>query len=454
MDLSASITTLPGIGPNFAQKLAKLDITTLFDLLYHIPSRYEDRTLITQLAHITQPQTYTSHVTIDTLTTTRTKSGKHIQLATVSDPSGKFQVVWINQLYLLKTLLVGNLLTISGKVDHWGNKLAFISPAYSSGHIKEIVSVYPQTAGVTSKWLSSQIKKALTMLPEEILPSPPKSLPHWKNALTTVHFPKSLATVDISVTRLAFDELFLSSLTTFLNKKSWLSTPLLASFNVDQSVLDKFISQLPYHLSQSQHQAVSDILSDLKSLQPMNRLVIGDVGSGKTILAAIAALVTQSNNFQTAILAPTQILAQQHFHTLSTLLPNVFLLTSHNRPSTLPHNAIVVGTHALLSHPKLISNTGLVVIDEQHRFGVLQRSLAASLGKSPHILTMTATPIPRTICLTKYSDLEVSFLAALPNRQPVKTWVVPSQKNRRRSHLDLDPNPNSIRTGVLGLPIY
>jgi ATP-dependent DNA helicase RecG len=248
------------------------------------------------------------------------------------------------------------------------------------------------------------------------------------------HFP-TRSDIDASARhRLAFDELLITQLSAQYHKSLWQHTRLSHSFIVKPELVSAFISGLPYTLTSSQKQALTDILADLSDRHPMNRLLEGDVGSGKTVVAAIAAYVACLNGFRTLFLAPTQILAHQHYLTLSTLFRphniDIGLVTGQSqlRIKNLKLK-IVVGTHALLSPTLDTASVGLVIIDEQHRFGVLQRTAAASLGQTPHILTMTATPIPRTIALTLYGDLDLSLLTEVPfGRLPVKTWVVPETK--------------------------
>jgi ATP-dependent DNA helicase RecG len=237
--------------------------------------------------------------------------------------------------------------------------------------------------------------------------------------------------------RLAFDEIFLLQLISIMRKTAWTDTRLSHPFTLDQESVLQFINSLPFSLTSSQNQAIKDILSDLKNTKPMNRLLEGDVGSGKTVVAAVAAYVTYLNGFQTLLMAPTQILAEQHYQTLSALFGHlglkISLITGTRKVSSklLSESHIVIGTHSLISNTRTFDRSGLVIIDEQHRFGVAQRALAGSLGKSPHILTMTATPIPRTVALTMYGDLDISILSEKPaGRLPVKTWVVPESKRR------------------------
>ncbi len=432
MDISVPVTSLPGVGPIMAKKLRKLGLSSIFDLLYHLPFRYEDRSQISSLFTVQPGETVTTIGKIESIKNEFTRSRRLIQKAVVSDDSGPIDVVWFNQTFLTRSLRVGDIIGLHGKVDFFGPKKSIISPDYELSnqvtnhqsliHMGRIVPIYPETAGVSSKWLRAKIFPLLGHL-DNIPPFDPNSLRH-------IHFPESLDQIAPAHHRLAFDELFLLQLTSLIHKQSWNKTKLSHIFSVPYPQVRQFISSLPFTLTPTQHQAVDEILTDLSTPNPMNRLLEGDVGSGKTVVAAIAAYSTHLNGFQTLILAPTQILASQHYITLKSLFKplgiNVDIVTSSHK-TIQPSSHVVVGTHALLN--KSFDRVGLVVIDEQHRFGVTQRALAASKGESPHILTMTATPIPRTVALSLYGDLDLSVLTDPPEgRLKVKTWVVPEEK--------------------------
>lgn len=472
MSLASPVTFLPGIGASITSKLVKLGISTVFDLLYHLPSRYEDCSQVSDVVKTQAGETITVIGTITSIKNEFTKSRKFIQKAVITDSTGNLDVVWFNQAYLVKAL-TGKKVGLYGKVDFFGRSKTLISPDYEIKntnysspslesrkgdrgggllHMGRIVPIYPETAGISSKWLRSKIYSLLQTLPDsdpwpapnkasgEVGPAAPQLSP-WKKSLQNMHFPQKTGNwqlaIDNSKRRLAFDELFLLQLRSQIHKEHWLKTLLSHPFHIDSAKAQDFISSLPFSLTPSQSQAITEILSDLAQSVPMNRLLEGDVGSGKTVVAAAAAYQSHLNGFQTILLAPTQILAHQHFQTLSELfLPfdiHVSLITSQGKISTshLELSTIFVGTHALLSdkNQDLVKNVGLVVIDEQHRFGVIQRALAARIGRSPHILTMTATPIPRSVALTMFGDLDLSLLRDMPpGRQLVKTWVVPESK--------------------------
>ncbi len=434
MKLTDPVTNISGVGTIMAKKLAKLEIYNIFDLLYHLPFRYEDRRLVSLAAHVQVGETLTVIGRITRVTNLFTKNGKRLQTATITDDSGTLPVIWFNQTYLARVFKEGDTVSLYGKVDFFNRKPTLISPEYDFTTQAKIIPVYPETAGLSSKWLRAKILSILDQT-HKVSPFAPLdaqglSLCAWPIAIKNIHFPKSLDQIPPARQRLAFDELFLLQTRALAHRKQWQSTHLSHPFTVDQEKVLQFISSLPFALTPSQNHAVKDILSDLSETHPMNRLLEGDVGSGKTVVAAIAAYVAHLNGFQTLLLAPTQILASQHFQTLTTLGLKTGLVTANSKLSTehLALSTVLVGTHALLSNKLKLTKVGLVVIDEQHRFGVAQRALAAAKGNSPHILTMTATPIPRTVALTLYGDLDLSILDSVPGRIPIKTWVVPESK--------------------------
>jgi ATP-dependent DNA helicase RecG len=443
MTLSSPVTILPGIGPSTATKLSNnLNIATLWDLLYHLPFRYEDRSHITYISQVRVGDTVTIFADVDFLKNQLSHRGRFLQIGQISDSTGFLTVVWFNQSYLPKTLKPGTKIALYGKIEFYSRKPALISPDYEIIsenhpliHIGAITPIYPETKGISSKWLRIKIHALLqTLDAQELFPNPPPELPPWQQAITNIHFPKKQDQVVPAHRRLAFDELFLLHLEAIKRKDSWNHTKLTHPLSVNQDKVLEFISSLPFTLTPTQNQAVKEILSDLQLPHPANRLLEGDVGSGKTVVAAIAAYVAHLNGFQTLLLAPTQILATQHFNTLNTLFKpfglQIGLVTAGFKFQTCPPDwRVIVGTHALLSPNLNFSHVGLVVIDEQHRFGVAQRALATAMGNTPHILTMTATPIPRTVALTLHGDLDLSTLSSPPSgRLPIKTWVVPETK--------------------------
>jgi ATP-dependent DNA helicase RecG len=462
MNLKDSIEKLPLVGPAYAKRLEKLGIKTIEDLLFHFPFRYDDFSLISPIARVQAGETVTIRGKVESVKNEYTKNGKQIQRARVSDSSGHLNLTWFNQPYLAKTFKIGEEYFFSGKVNWFGRQKALVSPEYEAVraetldglpaniHTGRLVPVYPETAGLSSKWIRSKIRASLSRFQTEIsefLPTPllkKESLIPEKEAILGIHFPTDGDLAGKARYRLAFDEMLLVQLSALLRKKAWQQRSLRKKMVLDQVKIAAFISKLPFSLTAAQNRVIKEIFDDLTQEIPMNRLLEGDVGSGKTIVAAIAAYGVFLNGQQTLLMAPTEILAQQHFQTFKALFDplgiKVSLRTRSKKPKRITREGkkseevkekegITIGTHSLLYEDFEKDQIGLIVVDEQHRFGVDQRALLVQKGLSPHFLTMTATPIPRTIALTLYGDLDLSVIDELPaDRIDVKTWVVPHQK--------------------------
>lgn len=450
MDLNSAVSELPFVGPIYQTRLEKLGIKKIEDLLNHVPNRYLDFSLTSPIERAQFGETLTIRGRIDSFKNIYTKSGKKMQLAEISDNTGKILAIWFNQPFLTRILYESVEVSLAGKIDWFDRKRALISPEYeivSGGketiHTGKIISIYPETAGISSKWLRSRIKQAFDKVkdgPLEFLPSSilkKEKFPEVKTALEYVHFPSDLTNAGQGKNRLAFNELLFLQLESIQKRIDWQKIKTSNKLIIDDTSMNRFIESLTFSLTLSQKTAVKEILDDLKRDYPMNRLLEGDVGSGKTVVAAIAAFVAFANGCQTIFMAPTQILAQQHFDTLNQMLHpfkvRINLITSEVTKAELGRADIFVGTHALIHRKIGFEKTALVVIDEQHRFGVEQRAhLIKKAGKksqAPHVLTMTATPIPRTVALTFYGDLDLSTLNELPlGRKRITTWIVPPQK--------------------------
>ncbi|MBI2066025.1 ATP-dependent DNA helicase RecG [Candidatus Woesebacteria bacterium] len=456
MDVTTSVAELSLVGPIYLKRLEKLEIENIEELLHHVPHRYLDFSLTSDIGRAQLGETLTVRGQIVSMKNLYTKTGKKIQVAEVSDATGIILAVWFNQPFLVKTLYPGLKVALAGKIEWFGRKRALISPEYekvfkgrAAVHTGRIIPIYPETSGVSSKWIRGRVKEAFQkviqnlseFLPDDILKS--LGLPGLKDAIDSVHFPKNLSDAEAGRKRLAFNELLFLQLKNVWRKKDWEKNQATHKLKIQEEPLDKFISSLPFEFTPSQKRSVGEILQDLERGVPMNRLLEGDVGSGKTVVATTAAFASFLNGYQTVFMAPTQILAQQHYETLGKLLDKykvrISLVISESVKSDLGKTDIFVGTHALI-HQKLDfdteggdSNVALVVIDEQHRFGVEQRAhLVKKVGRKkivPHVLTMTATPIPRSVALTFYGDLDLSTLKELPQgRKKITTWVVPPVK--------------------------
>jgi ATP-dependent DNA helicase RecG len=457
MDLTSPVTDLPKIGPFFAGKFEKLGIRTIENLFYHVPSRYVDYSNVTTINKIQAGETVTIHAKIVSIKNIYSRRGLKMQIGSVEDITGppggeasKITVVWFNQPFLIKTLYPGRLVSLSGRVGFFSRKLCLTSPDYEilgeiekpTLHTGRLVPIYPETLGLSSKWIRTKIKDAFDITDiKEFLP--PKILKDLhlagvSEAIRMVHFPKNLKEAGIGRRRLAFNELLNLQLKSLHRKIAWKKNKVSFKLNIKNVSMYQFIETLPFQLTHSQQKAVDEILEDMKKDTPMNRLLEGDVGSGKTVVAAVGAFATFLNGFQTVIMAPTQILAQQHYQTLNQLFSQsvkpikIQLITSQTREKETKKSDIYIGTHALIHRKIKFDKVAFVVIDEQHRFGVEQRAHLVKKSGTPHVLTMTATPIPRTIALTTYGDLDLSVLTEMPEgRQKIITWVVPSVKREK-----------------------
>ncbi len=448
MDLK---TPLRIIGPAFRMKgklLSKLGLETIEDLLFYLPYRYEDASLVSKIDILQMGEHVTIRGQVTNVTSIFTKRGMSIQKVTVLDDTGRIDCVFFNQKFIMNTLHKGDFISISGKVQKFGNKISLLSKNYEilksedgeSIHTGRIVPMYSQTPGLSTKWIRGRIKQVfdsgLTFedyLPTEVT-SENKLIP-LIDAVHKIHFPGSFEEAERARTRLAFDELFLKHSASILRKKEWEQKEKGIAFKIDQAKINKVIESLPFKLTSAQRKAIEDIALDLTSDIPMNRLLEGDVGSGKTIVAAIAAYIAHLNGFQIAFMGPTEILATQHFKTISAILApfnvRVELFTGSSKSAEKKDFDIAVGTHALIHKRGEFKKLGLVIIDEQQRFGVEQRAILKEKGNNPHLLSMTATPIPRTIFLTIYADLKLSVLNELPaGRKKIKTWLVPEEKRK------------------------
>ena len=449
LTLDTSVNKIPLVGPIYVKRLERLNIFSISDLLHHYPSRHDDLSVISKISSVRPNQIVTIKAKVLRCQNIFTKNRKRIQKAVVKDSSGSIEVIWFNQIYIPNTLKEGTTVSFSGKVGWFDRKLTLISPQYEiigynnkSLHTGRLVPVYPETAKLSSKWLRSRINFCLDNLKTELkkdwLPEDLRKkhqLIKLNTALSNIHFPSTQNDLITAQDRLAFNEMFLLQLEALQRKKSWQQKKLSHQLSIDQEKVLKLISSLPFKLTQAQNKCIKEILADLNQETPMNRLLQGDVGSGKTVVAAMAIYISFLNSFQSVLMAPTEILANQHFKTLKTVFANtnlkINLITSSTR-KTNTNADVLVGTHALLFRELNLKKIGLYIIDEQHRFGVKQRSQFSNLSHTPHLLTMTATPIPRTIALTAYADLDLSILDQMPpGRKPIKTWVVPKNK-----HLD------------------
>lgn len=439
LTLSSPVQYIPRVGPKMAKKLEILDIQTVKNLLYYIPFRYNDYSLISKIARVKPGETVTIRGEVISMKNAFTKTGKKLQQAKIQDESGTLDVIWFNQMYLTRIIKPSQTVSLSGKIDWFGTSIVLVSPEYETGegslHTGRLVPVYSETEGLSSKWLRGRIAYAIETCIDQIQDDIPRTLHRYTDlpsAIRTIHFPQNQAEADLARKRLAFDELFALQRHAIEKKREWQETK--KAYPLQKTDISPIIKSLPFTLTGDQKQAIGEILTDFKKPYAMNRLLEGDVGSGKTVVSAIAMYVLFKNNLQSVLMAPTEILAQQHFETVSQFLSplgvSVSLITGSHKD--IKRTDVFVGTHALLFQDEAFQRVGLVIIDEQQRFGVSQRGQLSQKTKStyfPHILTMTATPIPRTVAQTLWGNLDLSILSQMPKgRIKVRTWVVPAAK--------------------------
>lgn len=445
ISLKTPVSELRMIGSVFSHKLDNLDIKTIENLLNHIPRRYEDFSLKTKINLLQEGERVTVCGKITDIKNIYTKYGKKIQRAVFTDDTGSIEIIWYNQPYLVNYLKINPDIYVAGIVKTFSRKLVFESPDFeiiksSQLHTGRLVPIYPETSGITSKWIRTRIDSLLHKLNLHIMDYLPQEirdnylLLSENDALNQIHFPKSFTEIERAKRRLMFDELFLFQLKTNLKKREWKNKKVKLIFETSlyMAKIRQFINELPFELTSDQNKAINEIIGDLTKNKPMNRLLEGDVGSGKTVVAAVALYLCCLNGYKGIFMAPTEILARQHFEVINNYFTKydikIALMTGKSKPKEKQWD-IMIGTHAILYVENNYTNVGLVIIDEQQRFGVEQRIRLREKGNNPHLLTMTATPIPRTIALTLYSDLDLSTLNLMPKgRIKPKTWIVPSEK--------------------------
>jgi len=463
--LDVPVTRLPGISVGYAKRLDKLGVHTIRDLLLLFPRRYEDYTALRPISELMYGQEVTVIGNISDVKSRQSRSGMPVITCVVADSTGTIEAVWFNQPYLAKTLRPGRQIVLSGKVDQFLGRLRFISPAWEPLdkeliHTARLVPVYPLTKGISAKWLRRQVKTAIDYWAERLgdpLPSAIReqlNLLDMERALRQIHFPDNWEILEEARKRLVFDEFLIMQLRLLLLKRTWQDQPGRA-LHVAPEWIEGFVSALPFELTDAQRRSLDEIGGDLARPRPMRRLLQGDVGSGKTVVAAGALLVAVANGTQAAVMAPTEILAEQHFRNLSHLFGECGLeqvigldrpihlslltgrLTNTEREERYQELSegtvdIAIGTHALIQEGVTFKDLALAVIDEQHRFGVAQRASLRQKGYNPHVLVMSATPIPRSLALTLYGDLDISIIDQMPTgRREIKTyWLLPQEGER------------------------
>ncbi|NTV40739.1 MAG: ATP-dependent DNA helicase RecG [Candidatus Moranbacteria bacterium] len=485
MDIfNAKIQSIPRISEKYAEILKKINVETVGDFLFHFPFRYEDYSERIEIDALVVGQTATIMGEISQSKLVRTwKKKMLITECHISDETGTVRAVWFNQPYVSDSLIVGKGVRLSGKVLEDKNGMYFSNPAWELSsreptNTGRLVPIYSETEGLTSKWLRWQMQNIFKLkweiqdpIPRDILEE--LHLPNIRTALEYIHFPQTENQYLLAQKRFAFQNMLTIQLASLRAKMNW-EKEFSVKIPFQEKTIQQFTASLPFTLTNAQRKASFEILKDLEKPKPMNRLLNGDVGSGKTIVAALASLQTAEAGFQTAIMAPTEVLARQHFENISKLFADydisIGLLTNaYQEASNLKFKNsnlklkakiqntklkraemiaeieegrinILIGTHALIQKDVRFKNLALVIIDEQHRFGVNQRAYLQKEitaindglpGKIPHLLTMTATPIPRTLTMAYFGNLDLSLLDEMPkNRKPIITKIIlPSKRN-------------------------
>ncbi len=462
--LTAPVTSLWGVGAERAAQLARLDIHTIEDLLLHRPRRYEDRRHFRKIAELAKDEPATARGTIVALGLRRFRGGnKSVFEIILDDGSAWLHCRWWNLPFMQNYFAVGDEIFVYGKLnetkprimDHpeteviEGGEESFI-------HINRIAPVYPLTEGLPQRWLRGLIWRTLGKFETQIAEPWPKQVgrgvptapsgkpgirraedcaphpfPTRANAIRTIHFPEELADVELARRRLALDEFVALQRDMQLRRKNFEVKSRALPCGGDNRLMKPFLARLGFKLTDAQTKVLREIRADMSGAHPMRRLLQGDVGSGKTVVAACAALMALESGYNVALMAPTEVLAEQHFNNFSRwfgpLGVKVGLQTgSHGKGKEQEANSrtLVIGTHALIESGFVLEKLGLVIIDEQHKFGVAQREQIVRKGRYPHLLVMTATPIPRTLGLTLYGDLDISVINQMPGgRGQIKTFL-------------------------------
>lgn len=453
--LNTPVRFLNKVGPKYEKLLEKLEIKTVGDLLYHIPFRYDDYSRKVKIKDAVVGEIVSVTGFLGKVTNIATPYGKRLTLASIIDETGNLSLIWFNQHYLKTTLKENKTYTISGKITLYKNKKCIFSPEFEEGEgslsTNRLVGIYPETAGISSKWLRSRNNDIVSsfkddgigeFLPQEILLE--NTFPEIKIGFKNIHFPLTLGDAEKAKERFAFEEIFLELMKVEKRKQEWKKEKngCKILYEPHKKAIDQLIQSLPFKLTESQQKALDDIIADLQEETPMNRLLEGDVGSGKTVVSLIVSYLCYLNGYRTILMAPTEILASQHFDTFNKLItqnfdPNTKIIqkTSYRNTDITQNFDIAIGTHALLYSETQISSLGLVIIDEQHRFGVEQRSQLLNMTAEnivPNLLSMTATPIPRTLSLTVYGDLDISVLKPLAEEGRKVQTRVATEKAREK----------------------
>lgn len=452
--LGSKIEELNRVGEATAKILARLGLYTAQDLLFYFPFRYDDFSKSLPISELQLNTNVNIIGTIELIQNKRSfKRKMYLTEALLSDETDTIKIIWFNQPFLTRTLKVGDRISVAGRVTESQGQMTITSPLYEKIysddliHTKGLIPNYHLTSALSQKQIRALIKQVISLagqvpdwLPTEIRKR--LSLLTLSEAITKIHFPKSLNEAFAAEKRLGFTELFLRQLKAQLIKKQ-IKSRTAPAIKFQTKITKDFVSSLPFKLTDAQKKSAWEILQDLEKTEPMSRLLEGDVGSGKTLVAVMALLNVALNKKQAALMVPTEILAEQHYHSICRLLKpynfNIEILTHSHRVKDVAKADIIIGTQALIQETVKFSNLALVIVDEQHRFGVKQRQKLLDFNNSsettPHFLSMTATPIPRSLALSIYGDLDLSIINQLPaNRKKIITKLI--TESRRQAAYD------------------
>ena len=481
--LDTAVSDLKGVAKQTLPKLKRLGLQKVEDLVYHFPHRHNDFAQIGKVSELKPGEEQTVVVSVWEASETRQGQKRRSTQAVLGDETGNVRAIWFNQPYLASTFKPGTSLVISGKVNVFRGSLVFQSPEYEIlrgqeelVHTGRLVPVYPSVDGLPQRTIRRFVKRALDTSLSQVVDFLPEDTKHraglmsLPNSIAQAHYPDGEADWASARRRLAFDELFLLQLAVVRRKKEWQQEDQGIPLDAGASAVGGFLEALPFNLTGAQSRVLDEIMADLSQSRPMSRLLQGDVGSGKTVVAAAALLLAVVNGRQGALVAPTEILAEQHFLTLVDLLSRgnggdehatsaSFEVHGMGRPVTvgllvgsMSRKAknemharirdgdvdIAVGTHALLQEAVDIPRLAVAVVDEQHRFGVMQRASVREKGGRPHLLAMSATPIPRSLALTLYGELDISTIDEMPaGRRRIRTrWLEPDSRSTAYAFID------------------
>lgn len=475
MRLKDSIESIRGVGDKVSKLYKRLHIETVENLIYHFPRRFEDYSNVSTIMDLS-PGPITLKVQVKSVTGRYVRRGLHITEGLVSDDTGSIKLTWFNQPYRVKALKKKVWYFVSGEYAFQKDRYSITNPSMElassfTKNTARIVPIYPETKGLKSHQIRKHVAELLPLIRslEESIPPmimDEQQLISHAQAVEWIHFPNSEVEITTAKKRLGFEELYEISLASALNRQDVMQNKG-PQIQIDEELAMRYVAGLSFKLTDAQRKTAWKILKDMSTSKPMNRLLEGDVGSGKSVVAGMAAVMAVASGYQVAYMAPTEILARQQYEELGRLLSTFGvkpeLVIGAMKPtfkkevfsrSESGESNFIVGTHALIQDEPVFQNLGLVIVDEQHRFGVKQREKLMGKARTlPHVLTMTATPIPRSLALTLYGELDISVIDQLPaGRQPVVTKIV-SPSQRQEVYAQMEQQLSAGRQGYVICPL-